>query len=104
MICESGLLCAMNVMKEYWIPVDKYKFVARAHEECVLPQDLLMIRQCVLEGKVQINTLDKTTIQKARQHVVGASSPCIKKKCGCKKREVWLQQGDRYQVLQWMLL
>jgi hypothetical protein len=24
------------------------------------------------------------TIQKTHQHVVGASSPCIKKKCGCK--------------------
>ena len=64
--------------------MDRYKLAARAHEECFLPQDFLMIRQSVLEGKVQINTLDKTTIQKAHQHVVGASSPCIKKRCGCK--------------------
>jgi len=29
-------------------------------------------------------TQDKTTIQKAHQHAIGAISPCIKEKCGCK--------------------
>jgi hypothetical protein len=32
-ICKSGLLCAMNAKTEYWIPVDRYKLIARAHED-----------------------------------------------------------------------
>ena len=83
-VCASGLLSSTNSKKEYWVPVDKYKVVARDHEECVLPHDLLTLRKLVLEGRFEMNTHGRITIQKAHQHVVGASSPCTKRKCGCK--------------------
>lgn len=83
-VTEAGLLCATTSMRDYWIPVDKYVIRAHASEECVLSDGLKDVREQIIKGTPNEKQWYKTTIQKAHQLVVGASSPCIRRKCQCK--------------------
>ena len=60
-VCAIGLLCSTNAKKEYWVPIDKYKVIARAHEQYAMTHDLLMIRYSILAGEFNMKTCDRTT-------------------------------------------
>ena len=84
MVTEAGLLCATTSMRDYWIPVDKYVIRANAYEECVQSDGLKDVQEQIIKGTPNEKQWCKTTIQKAHQFVVGASSPCIRRICQCK--------------------
>ena len=60
-VCAAGLLCSTNAKKEYWMPFDKSKVIARAHEQYAMTHDLLMIRYSILAGEFNMITCDRTT-------------------------------------------
>ena len=85
-VCASGLI-------NYWVPYGEYAIVAKADEDCPLPDDLKNKRKSILNGLFDIATCEKVTLQKAHQEVVGASSPCTKKS-RTRKNDDTLDNGE----------
>ena len=80
-----GCLYLRNDLQvEYWVPIERYSVKAKASDDCVLPPDLKMTRLKILSGDFDRSEFERTTIQKAHQMIVGASSPCLRKACRCK--------------------
>eukprot|EP00956_Cyclotella_meneghiniana_P009761 scaffold13538_cov72-Cyclotella_meneghiniana.AAC.3 len=83
-VCGTGLICATDQLKDYWIPFDGYSVRATADEECPLPNAMNEVRRSIISGDFCLEKCARITIHKAHQEVIGASSPCLKKRCSCK--------------------
>jgi hypothetical protein len=83
-VCASGMICTTDKKVDYWVPIDRYSVKATAADDCVLAPDLKMIRMKILSGDFDRSMCERTTIQKAHQVIVGASSPCARRACRCK--------------------
>ena len=83
--CEHGIITHDGSAKDYWVPVDKYRVVAKYNEKIPLPDELLQVRDMVLT-----NTFDRTgppriSYNKLHEIMIGATSPLKRQKgCGCK--------------------
>lgn len=81
---EAGILCHGIRKTIWWIPSDQYSLQYKANEQANIPDELQKIRDAIINGTDHDTLLTHTTIQVAHQKAVGASSPCVRGKCGCK--------------------
>ena len=82
-VCECGLICAAEQLKDYWIPYDNYSIKAAADDMYALPEKLYNVRSQIVSGEFDVGKCNRVTIQKAHQLIIGANSPCVRKSCGC---------------------
>ncbi len=82
-VSEHGALAHSNSLREWWVPPDRYVVRAKTDEGCVLTDRLANTRNAIIAGTFNYDAHPKTTVPKAHQKIVGASSPCVKKACTC---------------------
>ena len=83
-VTEAGILCH-GIRKTYWwIPSDQYSLQYRANKQANIPDELQKIRDAIINRCDHETLITHTTMQVAHQKAVGASSPCVRGKCGCK--------------------
>jgi hypothetical protein len=98
--CDHGVITHSGNKKDYWVPVDKYRVVARKDEGCPLPAELTFVRDMVLTGEFDLNPCPRILYAKLHAKRISATSP-IKigkgckckngicgKACGCKKKKL----------------
>lgn len=85
--CSSkGIIVNGVGKKEWWIAADMYKLRTNPGElYTAIAPDLAAIQTEIIEGRFDSSTHPKCNLREAHAHVVGASSPCKRNNCGCKK-------------------
>jgi hypothetical protein len=68
--CDHGVITHSGTKAEYWVPVDKYKIVARNDEGCPLPADLADVRQMVCQESLTQNRVLGFHIQSFMKRVL----------------------------------
>jgi hypothetical protein len=103
--CDHGVITHSGTKGDYWVPVDKYKIVARKEEGCPLPADLAAVRQMVLSGQFDPKPCPRISYSKLHELSIDATSPVKRgkgckykngvcgKACGCKKKGVSCHSG-----------
>jgi hypothetical protein len=82
---DGGIIVNGMTKKEWWIAADGYALKATHDEIVVLSPNLEEVRKQVLAGTFSAKKQKKCSLSQAHQVVVGASSPCLKSTCQCKK-------------------
>ena len=85
--CEHGIITHDGSVKDYLVPADKYRVVAKYDEKIPLTDGLHQVRNLVLTGTFDPTDTELPRISYKRLHeiMIGATSPLKwKKGCGCK--------------------
>jgi hypothetical protein len=103
--CDHGVTTHSGNKKDYWLPVDKHRVVARKDEGCPLPAELTSVREMVLMGQFDTKPCPRILHAKLHEMTTSATSPiktgkgckCKKgiceKACGCKKKKLKCHSG-----------
>ena len=83
--CEHGVITHSGAQGNYWVPVDKYKVIARKEEVIPLTRPLQATRDLVLSGNYQPGDYRRIYYSKLHEKSIEATSPPRRQKgCGCK--------------------
>ena len=82
----AGILSTGTRKSQWWVPSDQYVVRYGPDEEAVIPTELKLVREAILDGTFNLDgKAPRCTIQEAHQMIVQAVSPCRRGKCGCNK-------------------
>ena len=85
--CEHGIITHDGSVKDYWVPADKYRVLAKYDDKIPLTDELHQVRNLVLTGTFNPTDTELPRISYSKLHeiMIGATSPLKRKKgCGCK--------------------
>ena len=83
--CEHGVITHNGEKKDYWVPSDKYLIVAGKDEVCNIPPGIAKIRAIVQAGEYDPKKQVRISYAKYHEITIGASSPCKRNICSCKR-------------------
>ena len=83
--CEHGVITHNGEKKDYWVPSDKYLIVAGKDEVCNIPPAIAKIRAIVQAGEYDYKKQVRISYAKYHEITIGASSPCKRNICSCKR-------------------
>jgi hypothetical protein len=85
--CEHGIVTHDRTSKDYWVPYDKYRVIARNEVTFPISNNLQVMRDKVLAGCfVDDKTTPQISFSKYVNIDLGTTSPVKKSKgCSCKK-------------------
>ena len=83
--CEHGVITHNGEKKDYWVPSDKYLIVAGKDEVCNIPPAIAKIRAMVQAGEYDPKKQVRISYAKYHEITIGASSPCKRNICSCKR-------------------
>ena len=84
-VCEHGVITSSGDNKDFWVPNDQYKVIARANETAPMSPELQQVREKIKNETY--NYSDQRRISYAKYHdlLIAASSPTKRGRCSCKK-------------------
>ena len=84
-VCEHGVITSSGTNKDFWVPNDQYKVVARADESAAITDNLQRVRESVMNGNY--NYVEQPRISYAKYHdiIIQSTSPTKRGRCSCKK-------------------
>jgi soluble cytochrome b562 len=84
-VCEHGVITSSGSTKDFWVPNDQYKVVARANENAPISTELQEVREKIMNGTYDYSGAPRISYAKYHDILIGASSPTKRSRCGCKK-------------------
>jgi acyl-CoA thioesterase FadM len=103
--CEHGIITHDGSAKDYWVPMDKYRVVAKNDEKIPLPDELRQVRDMVLTNTFDSTGPPRISYNKLHEIMISATSPLKQKRsvdarggrcgkhCGCKRNGVSCHSG-----------
>ena len=89
---DGGVIVNGVTQKEWWIAADGYALKAM-HDETGSVTKISRGAKQILAGSFSVEQQKKCSLSQAHQEIIGASSPCLRSTCHCKRGQCSKQCG-----------